>query len=402
MPSHIAWLDASADDQRRMRDIIRLFSDRDSRDELGLGQVRDALSDALFPGTTVLLTRARYVLFVPWCFQLAEGKPNPVGLAERHERELIKALRSSGHDDLTGLLGARVGQALQTLPSTIYWTALRRWAIVGEGYAWKTDVFTPITHEVDGDDERSRRGPAAWSQTIPAAPDGFPSSVPGAFALTHAEAAWLRERILDSAPGTVLAHLMGNRPTKGTSFPWSDEAVLDVPGDAAELLLHAEAFSTVMHGASLLYNLLLAEEYENVVPEDRRRLDAPVAEYHTRLAEWSERVAAPRVASWDIDEFWRWVLDESSAHIAPASVTFISNWAELVRSADLSALASNAEAKGLIRDRERRQKGAQARLGNPKRLSAWSGAAGAGALAYRWTTVRDIAIDIHDGLGRDA
>lgn len=67
VPSLIAWLDADTDDQARMREIVKLFTDRDSRDELGLGQVRDAISDGLFPGTSVLLTRARYLLLVPWC-----------------------------------------------------------------------------------------------------------------------------------------------------------------------------------------------------------------------------------------------------------------------------------------------------------------------------------------------
>ena len=50
-----------------------MFSQRESRDELGLGQIRDALSDTLFPGTSFLLTRARYLLFVPWLFR--EGAP---------------------------------------------------------------------------------------------------------------------------------------------------------------------------------------------------------------------------------------------------------------------------------------------------------------------------------------
>ena len=30
---------------------LRMFSQPESRDELGLGQIRDALSDTLFPGT---------------------------------------------------------------------------------------------------------------------------------------------------------------------------------------------------------------------------------------------------------------------------------------------------------------------------------------------------------------
>ena len=73
-PAVLAWLDYSEADQRRAQEIVRMFSQPESRDELGLGQIRDALSDTLFPGTSVLLTRARYLLFVPWLYR--EG-PSP-------------------------------------------------------------------------------------------------------------------------------------------------------------------------------------------------------------------------------------------------------------------------------------------------------------------------------------
>ena len=43
MPSTLSWLDASAEDQSRMREIVGLFSSKDSRDEIGIG-IRDALS----------------------------------------------------------------------------------------------------------------------------------------------------------------------------------------------------------------------------------------------------------------------------------------------------------------------------------------------------------------------
>ncbi|MGO1736492.1 MAG: DUF6361 family protein, partial [Leucobacter sp.] len=79
MTSTIAWLDASSEEQRRMRDIIRLFADRDSRDELGLGQVRDALGDILFPGSSTLHTRARYLLFIPWIYQEAAARNKKPG-----------------------------------------------------------------------------------------------------------------------------------------------------------------------------------------------------------------------------------------------------------------------------------------------------------------------------------
>jgi len=74
MPAMLAWPDHSEAEQRRAREIIQLFSQPESRDELGLGRIRDALSDTLFPGTSVLLTRARYFLFVPWLFREGERR----------------------------------------------------------------------------------------------------------------------------------------------------------------------------------------------------------------------------------------------------------------------------------------------------------------------------------------
>lgn len=48
-----------------------MFEEPGTRDELGIGPVRDAFSEQLFPGTSVIQTRARYFLFVPWAFKEA-------------------------------------------------------------------------------------------------------------------------------------------------------------------------------------------------------------------------------------------------------------------------------------------------------------------------------------------
>ena len=40
MQSVIAWLDQSAQQQRRIRELVKLFSEVESRDELGIGQIR--------------------------------------------------------------------------------------------------------------------------------------------------------------------------------------------------------------------------------------------------------------------------------------------------------------------------------------------------------------------------
>src|SRR5438552_8578154 len=111
MPSMIAWLDASREDQRRMREIVNLFAQSESRDELGIGQVRDAFSDLLFPGTSTLHTRARYLLIVPWCFQEAQrrgGRGASLTVrVEKIERRIVGTLRADGVTD--GLIGRVAG-----------------------------------------------------------------------------------------------------------------------------------------------------------------------------------------------------------------------------------------------------------------------------------------------------
>jgi hypothetical protein len=60
-----SWVDFAEEDRREMAEVISLFRERDTRDELGIGVIRDALADLMFPGTSTIQTRARYFLFIP-------------------------------------------------------------------------------------------------------------------------------------------------------------------------------------------------------------------------------------------------------------------------------------------------------------------------------------------------
>jgi Family of unknown function (DUF6361) len=51
MSSMFTWVDFAEDDRRKMADAIALFSEKDTRDELGLGGIRDTFADLLFPAT---------------------------------------------------------------------------------------------------------------------------------------------------------------------------------------------------------------------------------------------------------------------------------------------------------------------------------------------------------------
>ena len=65
MPSLLSWVDHDSAARERSLRILALFQEKETRDELGLGGVRDAFADRLFPGTSTIQTRLRYMLFVP-------------------------------------------------------------------------------------------------------------------------------------------------------------------------------------------------------------------------------------------------------------------------------------------------------------------------------------------------
>ena len=97
--SVVAWLDTDDDERRRMRELITMFRDQGAVDELGMKRIRDAFSNRLFPGTSVLWSRARYLFFVrgsttPWKMEMALQE----AFGQPRQEELLAALAASGVD----------------------------------------------------------------------------------------------------------------------------------------------------------------------------------------------------------------------------------------------------------------------------------------------------------------
>ena len=95
--SYLAWIDFDPEERRRAQTLIDLFKQPEARDELGLGTVRDGLADLLFPGTSTIQTRLRYMLFIPWIYLEAQGRKATQAertiIARDMEFDLSEALR---------------------------------------------------------------------------------------------------------------------------------------------------------------------------------------------------------------------------------------------------------------------------------------------------------------------
>src|SRR5260370_922907 len=129
--SVFVWLDYSERERRKMLDVVDLFREHDTRDELGVGSVRDAFADMLFPGTSTIMTRARYFLLVPWTYQKLERSRVKSGeiaaRARRAELDLVEPIERS--DDSDGNIGKVAKNTLKRLPSSVYWQGLSVWGI---------------------------------------------------------------------------------------------------------------------------------------------------------------------------------------------------------------------------------------------------------------------------------
>lgn len=402
MVSSFSWLDYSERDRRKMLDVIDLFGQKETRDELGVGVVRDALADLLFPGTSTIQTRVRYFLFVPWIYRDLERRriSSSRAPAEARDREvaLTEAILPSG--DSAGVFGRLSRGKLKRLPSSVYWQGLGTWGIrlfpgSQSQYHRSLDGF----HESTGPGAVTDAGEPTDDPKSPNWHPGLPQAPPelftlSSFALTEQEAEYLKERILSRIPGTMLAFLIDRgRRTDDTGFPWEHPQFGDFPGAVRDQLYHAQNFSEAIHGAPLLYNRMLAEAQAH---------DELADWYRTRLDDWSEklRYRASELARWDRVEFWATV-HSGGSRVAPPARAFIDRWLDIVLGSELEeVLDVGSQARSLISDRELALKGGLARLHNQSALETWNEAAGIDQIDYRWPSARVLVDDILGGLER--
>lgn len=394
MASQLAWLDHSAAEQKRVRELLRLFSETDTRDELGTGQVRDAFSDLLFPGMSVLLTRARYLVFIPWSYPDRHRGTAAAAVhdGDRRERQTILTLQQ--HDDRDGLIGARAGARVKNLPSALYSTALRVYGIQLHELGDRPDLLTNLADET----ELTERRAGSWHRSVPPAPAGFPRTIDGGFDLTSAEAEFIRNRIAAGSTGRYLHHLVTGPPDQLVGdAPWSDPASATATPEVRRDLQFAEDFALINRGAALLYNLLVAEAYER---SNLTTVVDPVDHYRTALDEWADAIDSYRdPATWEEIRVHTCQINPRIAQNHRLDY-YLRSWFSIAVGPRRRHVGIDRGARELIAARERHVKRQQSRLENRQLLASWQGSSGAAGYVYRWGSVRSMINDVLDGLSK--
>lgn len=84
--SALTWLDYLERDPHRVSEVIALFRETSTMDELGLAGVRNCYADLSFPGSSPILTRACYFLLVPCTFLRLERPEVPSSIMTSRAR----------------------------------------------------------------------------------------------------------------------------------------------------------------------------------------------------------------------------------------------------------------------------------------------------------------------------
>lgn len=397
--SSFSWLDFSERDRRRALEVINLFRDRDTVDELGIGTIRDAFAELLLPGTSIIHTRARYFFFIPWMYLRLERRKVPsdriAGEARKFEVGLVEALLAS--EDNGGTIGRLARSRLKILPSAIYWQALHRLGFrlfpgTRDQYHRSLDRFYANSGRAIRTDDGElvdRFRTRNWNSRLPEAPEDFARQAH--MTMRPVEAEFLRDQIIYCAPKSLYRYLVEDEtPLADAEFPWEYSGLSRLPAYLREQLFHARNFSEAIRGAPLLYNVMLSEMAKR---EEWR------ANYSERLLGWYEEYEsrASDFAHWDRRRFWE-IVGSSGARVTPGTRAFVERWLDLAASLSGPQLLESKEARRLILEREVSLKRAQSRLENQRALELWEGEAGTTPISYRWGIASQMVRDIFDGL----
>jgi len=366
--SALGWVSFGRAEADAVQTLIGALSASEARDELGLGAIRDGFSDLLFPGTSTIQTRLRYFLFLPQLFRRLDlNKGDRLAGLRRAEADFIARMLGQTQADTKFLIGAEAGARLKRMPSAVYWTGLGAWGVRRPALA-RVGIGQVL--------ERMAHGEDCWSDAPEIADDDDRG-----FALTGEEAEWIADRCASlRRGGTLLGHLMPR--ARDLAAITELEAVLSIPELPPEIrrqLDHALAFADTMHGASLLYNLMLARHFAPTgaatEADDgyRASLETWHKSHRSPIATTAEALIEPLME------------DRGLVGFTPNILTFrfINDWIATMTN------PFGQEAQSLIARREVQMKGvSRARLRFSPQDYVWSGNSGGQRMAFRWPLVR--------------
>lgn len=400
--SLIGWIDFSSTERERVSQVLSMLQEKGTLDELGIGQIRDAFADQLFPGFSTIQTRAKYFVTIPYIFhdyrKLEPNERPPLAkcLVESHE-----------HDMPYGIIGKdSLEKGVARKPSSVYWNGLRQFSIA------KTELSLRefVNHYQDLANDKSENhidddGQDSNIAQLMTKPDGYSESWINqvSIELTHKEAEFLKNKLQlsrkveHSVPAQLFKHnLVGEALLVADMIVkngWPAEALYEKLKDSPisdrtkACFEKALEFSFVLEGAHIRYNILIAQRAKN---------NEQIKLLNKEFDDWFKK-ARKQLTSFEQKSVDSWYEFAFGVHKSASSRTrqFIENWCSLIR--------KNVAVDKLdvcVKQQAIANKGARCLL--KKALSENQKWVGIRKLEFRWPSARVILQDIQEGLDASA
>ncbi|MBE91142.1 MAG: hypothetical protein CMM76_17075 [Rhodospirillaceae bacterium] len=409
--SKLGWVDFSSLERDRVSQVLSILQEKGTLDELGIGQIRDAFADKLFPGISTIQTRAKYFVTLPYIFHdyrnlsiFERSKTTLYDYLSEREDELARQLVNNHKNAIPpGIIGKEsLDSGVSRKPSSVYWNGLRQLSIINaqlslrEFVAQYQDLLNSKVKEHEEDDEPS----SVTAHMVPK-PDCYePQWLDDvSLELTEREAEFLRSRLLTSSKTgfsiltQVFKHRLENRVLttleNTTNSSWQIEALYEclkdspVSPNTKECLKKALEFSFVLKGAHIRYNILLANKSGNSDFKDN---------LEDEFALWLEQARSNQsYFTQDNIDSWYQLAFGLSERINKRTRKFIEGWCHLIMTQSPTRELDKCVRVQAIANKEGRC------LLN-KALSEQQGWVGMYNLEFRWPTARTILRDIQEGL----
>lgn len=223
----IGFVSFNQDALNRANKVMKLLQGQGAIDELGLGRIRDAFSNTMFPGMSVLQTHAKYFLLMPALYSFLE-KTRIADVREARtvvrdqEIRMTYRLMDGSAKDTTGIIGAdmlRRGEGyVKYDPTYVYQAGMEIYGLIPRGgniyatLAERSAIFqnSPKKHKGNdetGDDSDDLPGNRQIYKVCGEDYD-FSHREPLDIKLTRREAEFLKNQIIRNTQGSLLSYLL--------------------------------------------------------------------------------------------------------------------------------------------------------------------------------------------------
>lgn len=383
----LGYIHNSREEQTRVLQVLKMTSESVALDELGIGRIRDAFADHMFPGISTLQKHMKYFSLMPQLYRKATEKrynrPNEVK-AEivRLERIMTKNLceSSPGKGGITGsdMIGKDWMNYVKYDPAYIYNSGLQTFEILRSSQLYDL-IYSASkalhnapkaskSEDEDTNDDASDKSGLFQFCSFPNVDYDFTQRC--SLDLTVEDKAFITDHILkaEACKGTLLRYIVDN-PDFVIAGKFEQIPTNLLPASLAEVQDLARRFADFMYIVHIRYNYIFSKYEDN---EMRTLFDKMLQEYRNSGTDIDKVLSAISVR----ENSGRWFCKEVAERIAANDT------------------AEGGGLDQLIINRERRVKGSRRKIDNPAYTYNKQNRIHFYKLTYRWETVKVFAEEL--------